>query len=261
MRSLITLFVLPLCGLLFACNNNSLNTPTASTDTTATDTINYAADTDSLLLATNTVRPPEGIYQGVLPCNGCKGIEHTVLFNPDLTFKLQEKRLGKKEEPAFSAAGNWKPTNGVLWLYQEGVVQARYAWQHDTLVYMDAKTGTRHPLRQLTSALDNDVWRAKKGAGLEFYGAGNEPFWNIEIDEQKSIVFHLAEWGAPQPFKPAPPVASSDSIVYNTAHDSATLRVVIYNTFCSDGMSDFVYPNSVKVLYNGQTYRGCGIRY
>ncbi len=247
--------------VIYGCNNDSLNTTITETDSSFTDTINYAANPDSLLLATNTMRPPEGIYQGVLPCTGCKGIEHTVLFNRDLTYRLQETKLGKKGEAALTATGTWKPTEGVVWLYREGVVQARYTWQGDTLMYMDAKTSKLYPMRKLSSAMENDVWRTKGGAGIEFYGVGNEPFWNIEIDEQKSILFHLAEWGAPQPFNAVKPVLQGDSAVYNTANDSATLRVVIYNTFCSDGMSDFIYPQSVKVLYNGQTYRGCGIRY
>ena len=246
--------------ILGACNNDSLNT-TVQTDTVISDTVNYAANNDSMLLNTNTMQPPEGIYQAMLPCPDCKGIEHTVLFEPDLTYRLQEIKLGKKGTNPFSVAGNWKPTEGVLWLYKEGVVQARYTWGGDTLLYMDAQSGKRYPMRKLISALDNDVWRAKGGAGIEFYGAGNEPFWNIEIDEQKAIQFHLADRGAPLPFKAVQPQAAGDSTVYDTASDSATLRVVVYNTFCSDGMSDYIYSNSVKVVYNGQTYRGCGIRF
>lgn len=252
--------ILPLCCVFFSCGNNSLNTP-VETDTTTADTVNYAANTDSLLMNTNTMQPPEGIYQGVLPCTDCKGIEHTVLFRPDLTYRLQELKMGKKGETPFAVAGNWKPSEGVLWLYKEGVVQARYTWGGDTLLFMDAQSGKRFPLRRLPSALDNDVWRAKGEAGIEFYGVGNEPFWNIEIDEQKTILFHLADKGAPLPFKAVQPVVAGDSTVYNTASDSATLRIVVYNNFCSDGMSDFIYSNSIKVLYNGQTYRGCGIRY
>ena len=246
--------------IIYGCNDSSLNT-TVETDTTIRDTINYAVDEDSLLLATNTIRPPEGIYQGVLPCTDCKGIEHTVYFDTDLTYKLQETKMGKKGEAPFTVSGTWKPSEGVIWLYKEGVVQARYTWQTDTLVYMNAKTGKRYPLRKLTGAMDNDTWRAKGKEGVEFFGVGNEPFWNVEIDEQKGLAFHLAEWGGPMQFKAVPPVVTADSTVYNTANDSATLRVVVYNTFCSDGMSDYIYNNSIKVVYKGQTYRGCGIRY
>lgn len=247
--------------LLLACNNDSLRTTDIQADSSFTDTINYAVNKDSLLLATNTIKPPEGIYQGVLPCDGCKGLEQTVYFNPDLTYRLQEVKLGKKGEVPFAVSGTWKPSEGIIWLYKEGVVQARYTWQRDTLVYMDAKTGKRYPMRKLTSAKENDVWHAKGAAGLEFYGVGNEPFWNVEVDEQKSIAFHLAEWSKPQQFKAVAPQATPDSTLYITSNDSVLLRVVIYNTFCSDGMSDFVYAQSVKVLYNGQVYRGCGIKY
>jgi uncharacterized membrane protein len=52
--------------------------------------------------------------------------------------------------------------------------------------------------------------------------------------------------------------ASADSTVYTADNDS--LLVTVYPLFCSDGMSDFLYTQKIKLVYKGQTYTGCGER-
>ena len=95
--------------------------------------------------------------------------------------------------------------------------------------------------------------------GIDFYGVGNEPFWNVEINKDETIAFQLADWTAPKNFQPAEPVSSSDSIHYQASADSVQLKVTIYQRFCRDAMSDYIYPQAVKVVHNNETYRGCGI--
>ena len=245
--------------LLAACNDTALTTST-SMDTAETDTINYALDTDSVKMQMNNTTPPEGFYGVTLPCTNCKGIEHTVLFNRDLSYRLEEKVLGSETTPK-ETVGWWKPVKGDIWLYKDSSVVARYTWKGDTLNYIDLQSGVRIPLRPLPGALDNPAWKKKADEGVAFFGIGNEPFWNLTIDTQKSIVFTLADWPKGVTFKTSKQVRSADSSVYQTGNDSVKLRVVIYNRFCSDGMSDHVYNNQVKVTYNDQVYNGCGIVY
>jgi uncharacterized membrane protein len=252
------LLVCCLCAL--GCNNDATTTAAPPPDTTETDTVNYALNEDSINLQLTNTTPPEGFYQVTLPCTNCKGIEHTVLFNPDLTYQLEETVLGSANVRT-KTTGVWKPANGDIWLYKDRNVVARYTWKGDTLNYLDLKSGVRIPLRQLSAAANIAAWKSKQKEGIEFFGVGNEPFWNITIDKQKSIVFNLADWPKPVSFKTVKPLLSADSTVYQTRNDSATLRVVIYNTFCSDGMSDNIYNNKVKVLYNDTEYNGCGIAY
>ena len=258
MRLIMYLFLLG-SGLLAACNGAPVSS-TRDIDTLDTSTFSYSADTSSRDTLP-TFPKPEGFYQVKLPCADCKGIEHTVLFNPDFTYRLEEVRLEENSRDTIVFTGTWKPTDTVIWLYRGPVVKARYTWQGDILQYLDYQTRKKSAMQKLTSAQDNEVWRNKKEAGIEFFGVGNEPFWNIEIDEQKAIAFHLADWSQPVLFKPTKPIALPDSLVYQTANDSARLSVVIYNRFCSDGMSDNIYPQKLKVMYNGQTYNGCGIQY
>jgi uncharacterized membrane protein len=248
--------------LLAACNNlaPSANTSTTAPDTTETDTINYALSEDSVKLQLANTTPPEGFYGVTLPCTNCKGIEHTILFNRDLSYRLEEKVLGS-ETAAKETTGSWKPVNGDIWLYKDSSVVARYTWKGDTLNYIDLKSSVRIPLRPLQSVLNVATWKDRREEGTDFFGVGNEPFWNIAIDEQKNIVFTLADWPKPVSFKSSRPVVSADSTVYQTRKDTMRLRVVIYNAFCSDGMSDNIYPNKIKVQYNKHVYEGCGMSY
>lgn len=257
------LFLLIFLCFLFACTDNTVTDTAAATDSAEaeTDTINYALNEDSVKLQLSSTTPPEGFYGVTLPCTNCKGIEHTVLFNRDLSYRLEEAVLGR-ETTVTKITGSWKPANGDIWLYnKDSSVVARYTWKKDTLNYIDLKSGVRIPLRQLQSALENTAWKSKREEGIEVFGVGNEPFWNIAIDEQKSIAFQLADWPKPQLFKRAKPIVSADSTIYQTRNDSATLHVVIYNRFCSDGMSDNIYPHQIQVRYNNTLYEGCGMVY
>jgi uncharacterized membrane protein len=244
------LFILPL--LILSCSNIDTNKNTTN------DSIISTKDTTTVTLDTfqKSTKTPVGIYQVMLPCEDCKGIEHTVSFKQDLTYRLEEKKWGKKV--VAKSEGRWQPNEGKIWLYQNDSVKARYIWKGDTLCYLFPEENTV-ALRRLTPATDNLTWQKKAEKGVDFFGVGNEPFWNVEIDDQKNIAFHLAEWKTPKIFKPVLPTFSDDKIIYNLKTDSSTLNITIFNNFCSDGMSDFIYNNSVKVVYNNQVYNGCGI--
>lgn len=250
---------LPLLFLsaLAACNNGTVTTTTgkdSSTVNTANDTTTVTLDT----LQKNT-KLPLGFYQVMLPCIDCKAIEHTIFFNADLSYQIEEKRWDKQDAVS-KTTGIWRPNEGKIWAYENDKVRARYAWRGDTLVYIEP-TDNVIIMQKLSTALQNDVWRNKKKDGVEFFGIGTEPFWSIEIDEQKLIRFQLADWPKTISLKAVPPVKNADSIIYQMGKDTAALRVIIFNQFCNDGMSDNIYNNKVRVVYKGMEYNGCGITY
>jgi hypothetical protein len=166
--------------VLFSCNNEGVTKQDSikKDGTILNDTTTVTLDTFQ-----QATKSPGGFYQTMLPCTDCKGIEHTVVFNPDLTFRLEEKSWGKNKQTKIE--GRWHPNAGKIWLYKGDTVIARYTWQSDTLVYIHPD-GNTFMLQRLKPASDNKTWSAKGKAGLEFYGIGNEPFWKIEIDEQKN---------------------------------------------------------------------------
>jgi uncharacterized membrane protein len=243
--------------LLQACTNDSLRVTSKEDSTVQTN----SQKPDTTIATLDTIQKntgiPEGIYQVTLPCTDCKGIEHTVSFDPDLTYHLEEARMGKTTEITTNE-GHWRIQDEKIILYKGQTPIATYSWQGNNLVY-ERSMGETLALHRLPSAGDIEVWRNKKNKGVEFFGVGNEPFWNVEIDEQQSIIFQLADWSKPQQYKPVTPMSSTDSSVYNTSNGSSNLRVTIYNQFCSDGMSDNMYNHRVSVNYNGTIYNGCGI--
>jgi uncharacterized membrane protein len=246
--------------ILMACSNSAPDTSPKSDSLKKDGTImqdTAVMQKDSAVSAVTT-NFPNGIYQVGLPCSDCKTLQHTIAFYPDKTFRLEEEKWGKTQTLS-KIKGNWSITNNTLSLYQDHLVVSQYNLRGDSLLYISGSK--EYALNKLPAATGNDVWRKEQKKGITFFGVGNEPFWNIEISDREKIAFHLAEWGKPLQYKPANPVRSGDSLVYTTANDSGTLHVAIYDQFCSDGMSDFIYNNKVKVVYKGRVFNGCGLLY
>jgi uncharacterized membrane protein len=247
--------------LSFGCNNQAeaplLTEDSAKPDgTQQNDTLSLSAfDTTTL----SNIKIPQGFYSVQIPCKGCIDIEHTVLFQPDKTYILEETELVKTASTV-RTTGAFNPASGFIWAYKGQVVKARYTWKGDTLLYL-LPNGQPIAMQKLTAATDNDVWRRKGKEGLTFYGIGTEPFWNFEVNKNKSIDFLQSEWTQPLRFTNSTSARRGDSTFYFATSDSASLQAIIYNRFCSDGMSDYIYTHTLEVLYNGKRFSGCGIRY
>jgi uncharacterized membrane protein len=251
------LFFIIACGAFFACNNHAANTADETDSfkqdgTELKDSLPIQPDT---LQSTAAAAPPvQGFFGGVMNAAGGP-LQHTIAFYPNYTYRLEESVNGKvvaKNKGKWAASGEFIQLEGDH-------IKRRYRLKDGDLVHV--QSGQQTILKKLPSAMENKVWAAKQKEGITFFGVGNEPFWNVTVDEQKGIAFHWAEWKEPLRFAPAKAQITTDSIIYNTANDTAQLSVVIYSAFCSDGMSDYTYDQKVKVVYNGQVFNGCGIRY
>lgn len=87
--------------LLMACG------PTAE----PTSERSSAANAPAGLLTPKTAAKPAvscGVYQGVLPCSDCAGIETQLYLWPDSTYLLRRTYLGKSQVPADLEAGRWR---------------------------------------------------------------------------------------------------------------------------------------------------------
>ena len=84
--------------ILFSCNESSQNEKTVIVkDTTKIqDTIIVK---DSVLNSTIADSLPLGAYQGIFPCKDCDGIQQTILFNIDKTFREEQMIWSKNESP------------------------------------------------------------------------------------------------------------------------------------------------------------------
>lgn len=260
---------LVLIAFLLSCNHSAkppvLTEDSAKPDGTEVNDTTAIISTDTAQAYSAKVLPPAatklpiGFYRVKLPCEGCPEIEQTVYFARNKTF-LMEETDPESASGITKTAGSFNPASGTVWAYKGQVVKARYTWSGDTLHYL-LPNGKRLRMQKLTAATDNDAWKKKGQEGLTFYGVGNEPFWNLEIGRQEHIAFHQAEWAKPLQFDSVSLVTTEDSLVYTASLDTTSIKAVIYNRFCSDGMSDYIYPNSIRVEYNGKTFKGCGIKY
>ncbi|HEX2535572.1 MAG TPA: hypothetical protein VHK69_17640 [Chitinophagaceae bacterium] len=253
----------PLAFLLVSCTDAGKGTP----NVTDTASVSPRPDTTAALPA-----PPAG--EGALPTqadslhaqvanSGTSGIFRGRLGSAELTLALNENRTFRLQEgpanrpgPLTITAGRWQPTAGTTYLYRGQVLAGQFTTTGDTLLFRRGSDSVR--LHRVPAAGENNAWRQKEKQGLEFFGIGNEPFWSIEVDEQQFIRFQLADWPVPLRF-PAPSAMGKDTLHYRSASDSGTVEVTVYPEFCSDGMSDFVYHQRVRVVCLGKSYNGCGL--
>jgi uncharacterized membrane protein len=238
------------------------DTTTIETNTIETNDANTATlDTfnSTPLPVVKKVKYPSGIYRTVLPLNN--STEQIIAFNKDFTYQLQEKYISNKKDSVITIEGNWTPSDGFIWLYKDQIVRGRYKWRGDTLQYYSPLLKKNFSMKPLQDAMQNAVWKNKGRPGIKFFGSGNEPFWNIELNNRDSLSFLLSEWNQPLRMKIDSSFNDNAGNNYIAHNDSVQMRVTVSPHFCSDGMSDFIYRNKVKVEYNQQTFSGCGIVY
>lgn len=209
----------------------------------------------------DTIKNPSGIYSFIMPFDKRYKIQHTVRFYDNRSYRLQEVFFDGQNDSTVISEGTWAPSNGLIWLYKEQVVQARYKWKGDALQYFDPGTKKSYAMQKQTEILQNKVWQNKPAEGIVMFGIGNEPFWSVEFTNKDSLSFHLADWTGPVKMLITEKSATKDSSVFLAQNDSTLLRVVVFPYFCNDGMSDFTYEQKVSVRYNNKSFSGCGMLY
>ena len=221
---------------------------------------------DSIINANVFDSIPSGFYQGLLPCKNCEGIQRTILFSDDEQYKMEEVSLGKGTAPRITE-GLWEKEKGKFLLKQNGKITSEYRLKKDSLITIE-NNGTRIPdsdskqyvLFKKNTGPENPSWKKKKSEGIDIIGNGSDPFWNVEIDDEKLILFKLASSEKPVIVPIEKPVITRDSIVYSVVTEAAAaLKISISSKFCADGISDHIYEYKMTVWYKGQMYKGCAV--
>ena len=241
----------------------SANKP-VSDKTTITDTMLIVKD--SIINAASFDSVPSGFYQGMLPCKNCEGIQRTILFSADDQYKMEELDWGKGTS-AKKTAGTWDKEKGRFVLSMNDKVVAKYKLVKDSLInienngtYIPDSLSKQYVLFKKNTAPENPSWRKKKSEGIDIVGNGNDPFWNVEIDNEKLILFKVESFAKPIIVPIEKPVITRDSTVYSVTTEAGNvLRISISSKFCNDGVSDHLYEYKMTVLYKGQLYKGCAV--
>lgn len=203
-----------------------------------------------------------GAFRGIFPCSDCKGIQQTIFFKKDHTF-LQEQMKWGKNAKAKDNSGKWIITNGIIKLIQNDENGVSFRYSNDSLFAIKIngiplEDSIKYSLAKRRTANDNPVWMKKKSKGVLFTGIGTEPFWNLEMKNEK-MYFKMADWQSPIVAAIDERKKNNDTIIYTLASNKRQWKVSILPEICSDGMSDFIYQYKVMVYYDGKDYQGCGI--
>ena len=221
----------------------------------------FAKDSATALMLADSLS--SGAYQGMFPCKGCDGVQQTIIFNNDKSYKQEQIIWGGNAMPKRSE-GTWQQKNQWVELFQEGKTALILIKRKDTLFGIDINgvainDSSKYMLTKRKLASANPIWNKKRTEGIDFAGLGNEPFWNLEIDNEKFILFKLADWKDPVIAPIQKPAVNKDSTFYKIEKDTTKWTITIFPQFCSDGMSDYLYQYKVVINYKGTIYRGCGI--
>jgi uncharacterized membrane protein len=220
---------------------------------------------DSIINAGAYESTPSGFYQGMLPCRTCDAIQRTILFSGD-QFKMEELSLGQGTA-AKQTAGEWKKLNGRFLLSVNNKMVAQYILVKDSLINIE-NNGVRIPdslskhnvLFKKKSPTSNLSWDKRRSEGIDIVGSGSDPYWNIEIDNEKLILFKLAAAGKPVIVPIEKPKVTRDSTFYSIVTEAGSeLKISISSNFCHDGITDHLYEYKMTVWYKGIMYKGCAV--
>jgi uncharacterized membrane protein len=221
---------------------------------------------DSIINARAYDSIPSGFYQGMLPCRNCEGVQRTILFEDNGRYKMEELNWGKGM-PAKATHGKWEREKERFKLYENDKPVAEYRLYKDSLINVD-NYGTPIPdslshqyvLFKKNTSPENTSWKKRRTEGVEILGTGGDPFWSVEIDKDKFILFKAPTIQRPVIVPIEQPQPTKDSLVYSITTDGGNLlKVSIAPGFCTDGLSDHIYEYRMNVNYKGQTYRGCAV--
>lgn len=265
MKTFLSLIILALVGVTawyFITQHKTTEVVTVTN--TNTDTLVIVKD--SIINANSFDTVPAGFYQGMLPCKNCEGIQRTVMFDSENEFTMEEVNWGRGTT-ATRSQGTWEKEKGIFVLSQKGKIISKYKLVKDSLINTE-HNGTRIPdslssqfvLFKKNTSPQNVSWKQRRSEGIDIVGNGTEPFWSIEIDKEKLILFRLADTDKPVLIPIEKPLMTRDSVVYSVSTDGGTpLKISISSRFCNDGMSDHLYEYKMTVWYKNKTYKGCAV--
>lgn len=236
-------FLLPvLLAVLAACNNNTAD--------------HHAQNTPK-----NTPAPHiTGTYQGTLPCADCPGMDYQISLYDDHTFSELVAYQGRGQEVAAVEIGTWQQTSDSTVMIHKKTDSSSFLAAEGKLLLLDTKgkriegvLASNYVLKPVEGGDRRALLAAKLKSGVRFTANGNEPGWELDIDNRK-IYFHTMNGDSLQATLP-PPHPNSDTLkVYTTPKITLSIR----NTVCSDDMSGIMRPNTVQVQVKEKTYQGCG---
>ena len=101
-------------------------------------------------------------------------------------------------------------------------------------------------------AAPSDLPDAEVAGPILYKAVGNEPGWSLTV--RAARMDYVGDYGEVNIAEPTPPNFRAAHGTYR----SGKLRLTISAGPCSDGMSDLIYRQTVRVTADGRTVSGCG---
>ncbi|MEO8448058.1 MAG: META domain-containing protein [bacterium] len=229
-----------------------------------------------------------GLWTGTMPCADCESISYRLNLRRNLTFIDQIIYEGKDVSNLISD-GSWRFLNdSTIELNSSSGTKSTYRLTSASEMVMLDNNGERligsqpgmFRLTKLSREGSQDDMNENKGfenagkireekrkSGVNFVAYGNEPYWNVEIDLDKSIklkaLFDIEEMNFPTP--QMYPIMDVAGVSYISSNDEATINVSIFKQDCSDDMSgeNFSYHVTADIQFKNNSpskiFTGCGM--
>ncbi|UYQ94112.1 META domain-containing protein [Chitinophaga horti] len=205
-------------------------------------------------------------WKGELPCADCEGIAYLLQLQPNDTFYERSIYLGKPGD-AFVDKGTWEMSSDSLVTLHNVAGETKFlAFRGEKLELLDkdakpitSSLAAKYKLERTT--LSN----VQTPNTVDFTASGNEPFWSLEIDFDKSMHFKNVD-GAEivTPASQGERAADAPVTRYHAETEQGSLTVQLFRQTCENDMSgeQSAYSVTVDVKFKGDTdykqYTGCG---
>jgi|WetSurMetagenome_2_1015567.scaffolds.fasta_scaffold44139_2 heat shock protein HslJ/uncharacterized membrane protein len=243
-------------------------------------------DTKQISFLTN------GIWIGFLPCEECEGIDYTVNFKDDFTFKQKFVYKGTDEEFIIDE-GLWSFISdsvielessdyGKLFLVSgkklimlneyeerfESSIEDKYTLHKDASTVKDIEdVGDVKDVKPDKDVVEmnSSSYQDKFLNGVDFIAIGSEPNWTLELDLEKSMSFAaMDDIKISTPAVEGIKAQDADVTLYRTKTESGELVITVIREDCEESISGEKFTYKVRVEAkkssdkNYKTFEGCG---
>ena len=218
--------------------------------------------------ASVVTKAPEGNFYGYLPCNDCNGISYQLELAENSTYVLKSRKENHGDILTYRGTYNVDSDGKLLLIGKTGEVELNHLqFTNDTLLVLNRDGSSSESNSKLTKVKPAGFSITLKSSKLpkSFTAKGNEPFWNIEIDQDGKMNFSaLLEDKMEFTASITDTVIQGDTVVkYFSAKGEKNIEITVSQEPCTDSMSGEEFSNSTTVSLNkssgkSMTLQGCG---
>ncbi|PRZ00125.1 copper resistance protein NlpE N-terminal domain-containing protein [Marinilabilia salmonicolor] len=87
--------------------------------------------------STDKIQGISGVYEGLLPCADCPGIETTLTINPDNSFEISQVYIDRDSVPFISSGKITKGDKDNIWVFKNRYNETFYQFEDSALIMLN----------------------------------------------------------------------------------------------------------------------------